>query len=401
MVAELSDMVNLDIEEIGREGELLIRSCRVKINGNTVITPTRTIGATLSDSFNVKESARFIGNKFRPFGEVYASISLNKLANILKSDEAIKRLNLDLSNRVNSLKEAGALPYILLSITNEGGDPLNCLLPPRAEKFVFNLLWGTQGNSIIVTPLLGTLTAEDHSKLIGALHKRQQDAIDRKNQPLMAIIPPSYSLIDQKLIEKCWNSGVRIFGYNCENTKYGAYGPIIESLHYELSRLSKENEEEYILNAINSKFKYGKQSSSRVNNLIGSGYGFDTHSPNHMRLKGFNRQSNPKQYIFDDSNYGFLDMAGLNDKIKNIDEIANTAALKGHNFADIPELSPYMQTKISKSHNIEKTIKEIEKYSEYIQNNELFAYLSEKEKIKKEIAEIERLRPHDSAEDEW
>jgi len=53
-------MVNLDIEETGREGELLIRSCQVKINGYKVITPTKTIGATLSDSFNVKQSTRLL-----------------------------------------------------------------------------------------------------------------------------------------------------------------------------------------------------------------------------------------------------------------------------------------------------------------------------------------------------
>lgn len=394
-------MVNLDIEEIGREEGLLIRSCRVKINGNTVITPTKTIGATLNDSFIAKQSVRFIGNKFKPFGEVYCSLSLNKLSNTLKSAAEIKKFNTQLHNKVALLKEAGALPYILLSITEEGGAPLNRLLPPDAEKFIFNLLWGTLGNSIIVTPLLGILpTAKDYSKMIEAFYQRQQDAIDRKNQPLMAIIPPSYSLVDPKLIEKYWKRGVRIFGYNCENTKYGAYGPLIESLHYELSKLSKESEEEYILNAINSKFKYGKQRTSRINNLIGSGYGFDTYSPNHIRPRNIARQDKPKYYIFDENDYGFLDLTDLN-KIKNNDNIVNTSALKTYDLDKISELTAYGQKKLADTHNIEKTIKEIENYPSKIENNELLKYLSDKEKIKIERTEIASLRPREASEDEW
>ncbi|HON36692.1 MAG TPA: hypothetical protein PLY52_10345, partial [Methanothrix sp.] len=56
-------MINLEIEEIGKEKGLLIRSCQVKINGNTIKTPTRTIGATLSNTFELKEARRYINNK--------------------------------------------------------------------------------------------------------------------------------------------------------------------------------------------------------------------------------------------------------------------------------------------------------------------------------------------------
>jgi hypothetical protein len=275
-------------------------------------------------------------------------------------------------------------------------------LPPSAQKFIFDILWGIQGNSIIVTPLLGVLpTPKDYSKMIEAFYQRQKAAIDRKNQPLMAIIPPSYSLIDQKLIEKYWKCGVRLFGYNCENTKYGAYGSIIESLHNELSRLSKESEEGYIINAINSKFKYGKLKTSRIHNLIGVGFGFDTYSPNHIKLRGFNKPFVPKQYIFNDVSYGFLDVAELDKDIKDIDAIVNTNALKKYDVAEIPKLPVNEQTKLCKAHNIEKTIKEIETFSSYIENNELFEYLSSKEKIKNERTEIESFKPHEEVEDEW
>lgn len=392
-------MVNLDIEEIGKEGELLIRSCRVKINGNTVITPTKTVGIKLSDSFEAKESERFIGGKFCPFGEMFVGITRNKLADIAADHEKVKKFNLQISNKVNTLKEAGALPYILFSITEENGVPLNRALPPDAQKFILDLLWGTIGNSIIVTPLLGTLSAEDYGKMIDALYQRQKDAIDRKNQPLMAIIPPSYTHVDKNLIEKYWKYGIRLFGYNCENAKYGAYGSIIEGLHNELSRLSKDSEEDYIINAINSKFKYGKQRTSRIHNLIGSGYGFDVYSPNHIRSR-FIPSAKPKKYIFNDVDYGFLDIAELNN-IKNLDSVINSKALSNQDLEEIPNLSEYQQDKLCKSHNIEKTIKEIKTYAPYIEDNELFIYLSSKEKIQKERTEIEAFDPHKKLKDEW
>lgn len=311
-----------------------------------------------------------------------------------------KKLNLKLSNKVNALKDAGALPYILFSIVGENKAPINHLLPTETQKFVFNLLWGTLGNSIIVTPLLGTLpNPEDYTKMIEAFYQRQRDAIDRKNQPLMAIIPPAYLHIDKGLIEKYWKCGVRIFGYNCENTKYGAYGSIIENLHTELSRLSKECKENYIINAINSKFKYGKQRTSRINNLLGAGYGFDVYSPNHIR-SNFNPTSiKPKYYIFNDLDYGFLDVADLvKSEIHNdIDTIINTNALRNEDLEKISELSAYKQEKLCKLHNIEKTIKEVETYSSRIENNELFKYLASKEKIKNEIKDIARKKP----KDEW
>ncbi len=50
----MSDSANLYIEEIAKEKGLLIRSCKVKINGNVVITPTKTIGSKVSDNSDIK-----------------------------------------------------------------------------------------------------------------------------------------------------------------------------------------------------------------------------------------------------------------------------------------------------------------------------------------------------------
>ena len=396
----MNEMVNLDIDEIHREREFLIRSCKVKINGNTIVTPTRTIGVTLSNNFELQEAKPLIDSKFRPFGEVYVKVSLSNLAEYIKDDNKGQKFSSKISDRLSQLKQAGALPYILLSVTDDNGNPLNQLLPPPIQKYIFNLLWGTPGNSIIVTPLLGVLTnPNDNSKLIEAFYKRQQDAIDRKNQPIMAIIPASYSLIDPKLIEKYWNCGVRIFGYNCENKKYGAFGYILENLHDELSKLSNKSEEKYIINAINSKYKYGKSKTSRINNLIGTGFGFDTYSPNHVVMKFFS-DSAPKRYIFNDSDYGFLNARELK-SLKDPDKLVNSTAFKNIDLNDLGEMPDSQLNKICKSHDIEKTIKEIANYPNQIVNENFFEYISHKEKIQNEKIEIESFHNHTSPLDEW
>lgn len=393
-------MINLEIEEIGKEKGLLIRSCQVKINGNTIKTPTRTIGATLSNTFELKEARRYINNKFRPFGEVYAKITLSEINELITDDKIGGKFTSKLSDRVAQLKQANALPYILLSITDDNGNPLNQLLPPRAEKFIFDILWGIPGNSIIVTPLLGVLTnPEDYSKMIDAFYERQIAAIDRKSQPLMAIIPTSYSLIDPKLIEKYWKCGVRIFGYDCANKKYGAYAHTIESLHNELTRLSQESEEDYIINGINSKYKYGKGTTSRIHNLIGAGFGFDTYSPNHIQAR-FISKGTPTRYIFNNLDYGFLNIKEI-ESMRGVDDIINTNALKSIDLSELKEASDYQIKKICTAHDIEKTIKEIQDYSSYIADNVLLDYFSSKDKIHEENLEIATFRNNQDSNDEW
>lgn len=383
----MSDIINLDIEEIGREEGHLIRSCKVKINGNTVITPTRTIGVNQSDALELKVAESLIDNQFKPFGEVYTKVSLSELNEYINNDEKGGKFCSKISDRVLQLKHAGALPYILFSITDDNGNPLNQLMPERVQEFVFDVLWGTPGNSIIATPLLGILSnPNDYRTLIETFHERQIAAIDRKNLPIMAIVPPSYNLIDPKLLEKYWNYGCRIFGYNCENKKYGAFGYAIERLHYELSKFSKQSEELYIINGLNSRFKIGKTETSRINNLLGTGFGFDTYSPNHVMAR-FVVQGDLKRYIFNDRNYGFTNINDL-EKVENVEELVNTQVLKDIDLSDLSEMSDYSINKICKKHNIEKTIKEIREYPEYIENNNLLQYLLEKDRIDAETLEM-------------
>lgn len=387
----MSDSGDLYIEEIAKEPGLLIRSCKVKINGNVAITPTKTIGIKATDNIEIKIAESQIKSDFRPFGEVYAKATLSELAELMKNDEKCQKFSSKLSNQLSQLKQVGALPYILLSVVDENGNPINRLLPKTVQKFVFDILWGTPGNKIITTPLIGTLSSSDeYAKMITAFRERQLAAIDRKNLPLMAAVPPSYELIDPSLLKKYWNAGIRIFGYNCENKKYGAFGYVIESIHSELSKLSKQDEELYIINALNSKYKIGKTKTSRVNDLIGTGFGFDTYSPNHIPPK-FVPPVKMKHYLFDTEDYGFVEINELEDA-RDADKILRSTTLKSVDISNLNEYPENEIKKICKSHDLETTMKEISQYPKFIEDNNLFNYFSRKEKIKNETSEISAFR---------
>lgn len=250
-------MTTLEIEEISYEKKSLIRSCKININGSKIITPTKTVSVTKSSGLELKVASPFIGKNYRPFGEVYTNVTIDNLTQMKDDDEIGKEFSTKISNKLLALKSEGAVPYLVMSITDNNKRPYNQMLPDDILEFIFNILWGTYGNDIVVPPLMGLLpNKQDYYKLISALNNRIEDNIDRKNLPIMAPIPSSYNLIDPKLLEEYWNIGCRMFSFNCENKKYGGFGYMIEKLHNELTKLSEKSEEKYILSALNSKFVF-------------------------------------------------------------------------------------------------------------------------------------------------
>jgi hypothetical protein len=385
-------MTNLEIGEVNREGELLIRSCRVKINSDKIVTPAKTIGTTLSGSVEVPFVQLNPDLQHKTFGEIFVRITEDDLRRAMQEKNTGEKFCNTLTNRVSKMRQIHAVPYILFSIVDTGGHPLNQLLSNDLFNFIYDVLWGVQGNAIISMPLLGVLReSKEYNKLIDGFHKRQMDSIDRKNQPLMAIIPSSYTLISKDLLKNYWEADCRIFGYDCENKKFGAHSHIIERIHSTLSEYSKRDEETYILNALNSKFKVGREDNSRINNLIATGYGFDIYSPNHIRAYP-NKNEKVERFIFKNTNYGFANIDKLEAE-KNVEEIINTRAFKPiGDLSDLSKMNDYQKQKISKQHDLEKVLLEIRQYQRYIEDNKLVDYLTQKEKISLENNEIKSFR---------
>lgn len=385
-------MTTLEIEEISYEKDSLIRSCNVNIGGTKVITPTRTVSLTKSNDVDLKIAKNFIGKNYRPFGEVYANLSLDSLSKIKDDDEFGKKYSNKISNKLLNLKSEGAVPYLVLSITDNNRNPYNQMLPNDILELIFDILWGTPGNSIVVPPLMGLLpNNEDYIKLINAMDNRIKMNIDRKNLPIMATIPSSYNLIDPKLLEEYWNIGCRMFAFNCENKKYGGFGYMIEKLHKELTILSKKSEDNYLLSALNSKFKVGRQESSRIHNLLGTGFGFDVYSPNHIVPK-FIPDTQTNYYLFNSDNYGFNTLSEICTGNEEYENILDSIAFKNLDLETIEEsCSSNMKRNITQKYNTEESIKEISLYSQYINDEELYKYFSEKQKIANDVSVMEKI----------
>lgn len=393
-------MATLEIEEIAHENNSFIRMCNIEINGSKIITPTRAVSLTKSSNLELKVASSMIGKDYHPLGEVYTRISLDDLNQLKEVDEKGIDFSSKISKQLMSLKNEDIVPYLVLSITDNNGNPYSQLLPDDILEFVFDILWGAQGNSIIVPPLMGLFPdKESYSRLIHALNERQSQSIDRKDLPIMATIPSSYNLIDPKLLEEYWNIGCRLFAFNFENKKYGAYGYMIEKLHRELDEISKKSEERYVLNALNTRLRIGKQDSSRINNLLGTGFGFDIYSPNHIAPKFFQTDQKPNYFVFNSGDYGFETLSNVCEGNVDCENILNSQYFKSVEIDNILESSYKARNLVSKI-NLETSVKEVSAYSKYIKEDTLNEYLSDKPKIKNDVEIMKDINKKSSSSSE-
>lgn len=383
-------MTFVDIEEASKEKNSLVRSCRIKINGRTIITPSRSISVTKSNIEELKIASSLINDHFSPFGEVFVRVPLDFLSQIIDDDSAGQKFSSILSTRLSQLKDAGVVPYLILSLVDNEDNPYNKIPQPRILDLLFNFIWGTPNNCIIVPPLIGVLNDDkEYVKYTTAIEKRQKERIDKKPLPLMAVIPPVYRLIAPELLERYWKIGCRIIAFDFGNKKYSAFGYVIEKLHSELNVLSKRDKEPYILHALNSKLKTGRGDTSRINDLLGTGFGFDSYAPNHGgRPKWIPPPTPPTEsnHLFDRKTYGFFSLSDvISNKGIEQEDVLKTNAFKNIELTSIDDQKPDRIKRICSAYNLEKTIVEIRTFPELINDEELIKYLSKKERIQEEL----------------
>jgi hypothetical protein len=241
-------MTSIDIEVISSEQGSLSRTCSFKLGSRKVVTPSRAIGVTLSKKPELEGASGLIGNNFIPLGEAYIRVSYEQLDKMVNdTDGTGSAISSKLSLRLSQLKEAGCVPYILFSFTNNEGIPYNRLPEKRILDLIFDILWGTKGNSIIVPPILGALGSEqEYLSLISRLKEKVNAANHRNEIPLAAMIPAAYRLVAPHIVEEYWKAGCRFFALDFEGKKFGAFGYIIERLESSLAELSKRDGEPYV-----------------------------------------------------------------------------------------------------------------------------------------------------------
>ena len=391
-------MSEIEVEEISKDKESLSRACIVSVGSRKIPTPTRAIAVTRSSTTQLEGAIPVISGDFRPFGEVYAQVSIGFLANLIEHDEEGRKFSGAISHRVSQLRQAGVVPYLVLSLLDNEGNFYPRLPPKNVMTLLFDILWGTEGNEVIVPPLLGILETEsEYVKLIDAIEGRRRSAVDRNHRPVMAVVPSAYRLVAPEIVERYWKMGCRFFAFNLENKKLGAYGYIIERLHSELTALSKRDKESYALHALNSRMRMGRGDSMRVNDLLAPGFGFDSFGPSHGGRQRWvppaGRTTKPTEttYLLDNQTYGFFpveSIASLGRGSRQLVEL-DTAAFKKIDISSLRDLRSDQLTSACLAHNVEKELREVRSFPELIEEGELTDYFSGKERV---IEDVRRMK---------
>ena len=390
-------MTSIDIEVISSERDSLSRTCSFRLGSRKVVTPSRAIGVTVSKKPELDGASGLIGSHFTPLGEAYIRVTLEQLNKMVNdTDGTGSTISSKLSLRLSQLRDAGCAPYILLSFVDSQGVPYNRLPDKRILDLIFDILWGTKGNSVIVPPILGALSTEkEYLSLITRLKDKLEAANHRNEMPLAAVIPAAYRLVAPHIVEEYWRIGCRFFAMDFESKKFGAYGYIIERLASSLSELSKRDKEPYILHAINAKQRLGRRTTMRVNDLLAAGYGFDTYGPSHGGRQRWIPEGKTippleSDYLFDRTTYGFLPVSKmLADGLRVPKNLG--PAFEGVTQDTITSMKPDEIKNLCTMANIRAELAEIKDFPGLVEHESLIAHYSEKPRIKGEVEEMKGL----------
>ncbi len=371
-------MPEITVESIVDEKDALSRSCRVKVNHSTILTPTRAVGVTHRKRTELDALRQTGSQKYHALGEFYTKLSIDQIDRIAHDDEFGRSFSTRMTARIAQLRESGAVPHIVLALVDEAGNPFGKVPQQKIRDLLFDLLWGTEGNQFIVPPLLGALNSEkEYLSYIQALESRMKASTSRRDLPIAALIPSVYRLVAPRVVKRYWDMGCRLFAVDLESKKFGAFGYVIERLHLELTEMSKRDKEPYILHAINAKQRMGRGENMRVNDLLASGYGFDSFGPSHgSRRRWIPQPSDVRPetgcYLFDTRTYRYvpLDKAarlGVDPKAKGAAE-------------DIKDKCQI--------HNVQRTFQEIYSFPDHVEDDGLLSYFSSKNGIRAEVDEM-------------
>lgn len=388
-------MPTVEVEEVAKDSGTLSRSCIVSLNQRKVLTPTRTIGVTRTSRVELDAGKPLISKHFSPLGEVYSQVTLDSLSQIRNETDKGKKIIAGLSNRLEELAEAGVPGYLVLALVDDEGLPFNKVPPAKVLALLFDILWGTPKNNLIVPPLLGPLQDESaYLDLVKALRERQSARADRKDIPIAGLVPATYRLIGPQLAEHYWKLGCRFYVFNCENKKFGAIGYIVERLHLELGQLSRRAKEPYVLHALNAKLRTGRAESTRVNDLLSPGFGFDSYGSNHGGRQRWRPGPAPPppstHLLLDADTYGFRPITDVSIKGKGA-FIPESRAFQEIRADEIHHFNTAQLRNLTMHHNIEKEISELSRFPDLIARNGLLKYLSAKDRVREEVSDIAKM----------
>src|SRR5437867_649685 len=277
-------MVELEIEVLQDDKSLLARNLKARLGRQTITTPSRAVGATRSSPGDLRLLSFGEFRSLTTFAEIFSAVSIGKLETFLHDNGERLQFESEVDRRLQQAQEAGQLPYLMMGLQDNRGDPLNNLPSEQQLDYLLNLLWRPT-NALVLTPLFGNLpTVKEYRSILSKI-KQRRETIGTK--PVAVTIPSVYRSLTKTVIEECWKDGVRAFALDLEGRSMGAQGTVITLVNITLGSLAKRAGDQYLLLAVNVKDHIGTGEFSRLHNLMGHAYGFDSVGLNRVRHKGW------------------------------------------------------------------------------------------------------------------
>ena len=388
-------MADWEVRVLQSDRDYLARNLEIRLGSKKVATPSRALGASRSSAGDL---GLLSYNEFRSlatFAEVFSSVSIGKLESCLEDNGERLRYESEVDRVLQRAQGNGQLPYLMISVQDNRGDPLNGLPSDQQVDYLLDLLWRPT-NALVLTPLFGNLrTAKDYLLLISRINDRR-DTIDVK--PIAVTIPSVYRALTKTVIEECWKAGIRTFALDLEGRSMGAQGTVITLVNITLGSLSKDAEEPYVLLALNVKNHIGTGEFARLHNLMGHAYGFDAVGLNRIRHKGWSA-TKPKRTTLLDSirflqsrDYGYLNATEMSRIRKQGREAEfDTPPLVDLTPETLRKKEPDFVRQAARLHNAVKDQREERTYRRRIESGDLGSYLDRKRRIQSDLAIVKRL----------
>ena len=388
-------MADFEIEVLQNVQSYLARNLKVRLGNHTVTTPSRAIGASRSSmgDFGLLSFDEF--RSLSTFAEIFSAVSIGKLETFLADNGERLRFESEVDRKLQRAQGSGQLPYLMVSVQDNHGDPLNNLPSDQQLDYLLNLLWRPT-NALVLTPLLGNLpTAKEYRAILSKINQRHE-TIGAK--PVAVTIPSVYRSLTKTVIEECWKAGIRAFALDLEGRSMGAQGTVITLVNITLSSLSKKAGEQYLLFALNVKDHVGTGEFARLHNLMGHAYGFDSVGLNRIRHKGWSG-TKPKRTTLLESfrflqskDYGYLNVGEILKLRKQGREAEfDTPPLAGMTPETIRRMEPDFVRQMARLHNAVKDQREERMYGRRIQSGSLGDYLERKQRIQPDLATVRKV----------
>lgn len=386
-------MSEISFEVIHQDAHTLARRIDAKANGKLISTPTRAVSITRSNETELQSLSEL--QDFSGLAEIYVPLSQNKIDLCLEDDDLQRTFTGEISRKLEKAVSKRLVPYLLLSVKDNRGNPLNGLPATEELEFLGHLLWHPF-NAIVVPPIFGGLKSiDEHERIIQLL----KDQIDTSNErPILALIPSLYRSITREAIQKYWEFGARMFALDLDGRTLGAQSTTMTLVHHALNKLKKDSGEDFIIGGLNVKESSGTGETARVHGLLSVAYGLDFFGGNHIRKMGWAGDKPKRKDIMDSIrffqtlDYGYYnlnELARLKKQNKSIE--VDTPPFHESSLESVKNYTESKAKEVSRIHNAIKTFIEVRKFSNLINEDVFFSYLGQKNRIQRDLPEISKV----------